>query len=255
MIDLHCHYLHGVDDGARTLEEGLRLAKAAEMNGITEAVLTPHFHPPIYSWKIDDLTVVKDELEAAMKADDIRLTLHLGAEVRLSGETIDVLTEADVPLIGMLDGMGILLVEFPDGRIPVGMEEACRYLLRNGIRPLIAHPERNREVMVNVDRIAGFHAMGCLLQITAGSLLGSFGRRALSTSFELLSRNLVGAVASDSHNLLHRPPLMREARDLLRRNYGSQFAQRLTESTPGDIVAGRQLQAGARLLNDRRERL
>jgi protein-tyrosine phosphatase len=132
-----------------------------------------------------------------------------------------------------------LLLELHDGRIPPFAVNAIRHLRRLGIAPIIAHPERNKAVMANPDCLEQFIGEGCLLQLTAASLVGRFGPQAERTAFELLAREWVQFVASDAHNRLHRPPMMRPARKLLAQRFGSARADALTQTGPAALIAGR----------------
>lgn len=239
MIDLHCHFLPGVDDGARTLKEALALSAASVANGIAHAVVTPHVHPGIFENRLSTLLPVFVEYQKALKEAGIGLEVSLGGEVRLHPDAFDLLAADDLPVIGKLDGDRIVLLEFPDSQIPAGALAACRAFADRGVRLLIAHPERNKEVMHRPGRIKPFVDAGCLLQLTAASVIGRFGKLALDTAHRLLSAGLVAAVATDSHNLAHRPPVLREAREAITRLYGSDLACRLTEELPAAIVSGR----------------
>jgi protein-tyrosine phosphatase len=236
MIDLHCHFLPGVDDGARTLDDALALAAASVANGITQAVLTPHVHPGVFDNNLATLGPVFRRFKDALQAADISLQVFLGGEVRLHPDAFDLLAAGDLPMVGKLGGQRILLLEFPDGQIPVGAAASCRYFAKNGVRWMIAHPERNKRVMHDPMCIRPFVDAGCLLQLTAASVIGRFGPQALHTAHQLLAKGLVEVVATDAHNLTHRPPLLREAREAIELLYGSGLAHRLTEETPAAIV-------------------
>lgn len=236
MIDLHCHFLPGVDDGARTMDDALALAKASVANGITHAVLTPHVHPGFFNNRLSTLLPVFDRYQGELKSAGIDLRVSLGAEVRLHPDAFDLLAAGDLPVIGSLGNDRIVLLEFPDGQIPAGAAAACRHFADRDIRLMLAHPERNKEVMRDPSRITSFVDAGCLLQVTAASVIGRFGPQALACAHHLLARGLVAVVATDSHNLAHRPPLLREARDAIAKLYGLGNAHRVTEEMPGAIV-------------------
>lgn len=240
MIDLHCHLLPGVDDGARTMDDALALARASVANGIREAVLTPHVHHGVFDNNLSGLLPVFVQFQAALKAAQIPLVVHLGGEVRLHPDAFEMLTTGELPVLGKLGSDRIVLLEFPDGQIPMGAVQACKLFADHGVRLLIAHPERNKEVMRDPNRIKPFLDAGCLLQLTAASVVGRFGPQAQKSAHQLLARGWVGLVASDAHNLTSRPPMMQEARAYLMQHYGIGLAYRLTEEMPGEVVAGRQ---------------
>lgn len=237
MIDIHCHLLPAVDDGARGIQDSLALLKWAARDGIQEMVLTPH----IYFGRWDNsLTMLKPRFEAferlvASKAIPIRL--HLGAEVHLLVESIGMLEQGEIPFVGVWEQQPAMLIELHDGNIPPYAASAMRFLRRQGIRPIIAHPERNRAVMKQPERVEELLAEGCLLQLTAGSLTGGFGKAAEAAAHTLLSRDWVTFVATDAHNLRHRPPVLSQARQVLAQRYGEPVAEDLTRRFPALLLA------------------
>ena len=215
MIDLHCHLLPGVDDGSRTMEDALELARAAVANGIHTSVLTPHIYPGVFDNQRSSLLPVFAEYRQALWEAGIPLDVRLGGEVHLHPDVFDMFARGELPMIGGLNGKKMMLLEFPDGAIPHGSDVACRMFADQGVHWLIAHPERNKAVMRNPDIIKPFVDMGCMLQLTAASVVGAFGRSAGQTAHTLLTRGLAHVVASDAHNLAHRPPRMGKARRYL----------------------------------------
>jgi protein-tyrosine phosphatase len=175
MIDLHCHLLPGIDDGAKSLDEALAMARASVDNGIHHAIMTPHLHLGRYE---NTRTIVEAYLASFRKAlrdAEIPLEIDVAAEVRVAPEILTLLKQGEVPFLGEMDGYRILLLELPHTHIPPGAEKLVDLLLRQRIRPLIAHPERNRDVIRKLDKIEPFIERGCPLQITASSLVGIFG--------------------------------------------------------------------------------
>lgn len=236
MIDLHCHLLYGIDDGAQSLEESLNLARAAVADGITAAALTPHIHPGRFDNQKSRIVLHVAAFRAALQANHIPLQVFAGAEVRLGLDSLAQLQAGEVPFLGRVNGCDILLLEFPHQHIPVGSQQFVDKLLSMNIRPLIAHPERNKSVMADPRRIHPFVDAGCWLQVTAGSLTGGFGAASQKTAFSLLDEDLVHVVASDAHNLSARPPHLREARRVVNECYGPDAAQLLFQTRPARIL-------------------
>ena len=237
MIDLHCHYLPGIDDGAQTLTESLALARAAVADGITHAVMTPHVHVGVYENRTAGIDAAVESFRQALAANAIPLAISAGGEVRIGAELIDLLQVNEIPFLGQLNGQRVMLVEMPHGQIPVGADRLTAWLLKQNVLPLIAHPERNKDVMRNLAKLDPFIRQGCLLQVTAGSLLGRFGEVAERRARELLDRGDIFAVATDAHNMDNRPPLMRAARAFLAAEAGEATAKALTETNPRAILA------------------
>ncbi|HCI53583.1 MAG TPA: capsular biosynthesis protein [Gallionella sp.] len=236
MIDLHCHYLPGIDDGAESMEDSLNLARVAVLDGITHAAMTPHIHPGRYENIRSSAVVATEQFRRALQQAGIPLQIYAAGEVRLSSEVIELLEQDELPFLGTLNGFRILLLEFPYGHIPLGTEKLARWLLAQNIRPLIAHPERNKVIMQNVEAIAPYIDIGCLLQVTAASVIGDFGVPARQSAALLLERGWVHVIASDAHNLTHRAPKMKAARQCLFENFGAGIAEQLTRLNPAKIL-------------------
>jgi len=237
MIDLHSHLLYSVDDGAASLEESLALARIAVADGIHTAVLTPHIHPGRYKNKRSSLLSKVLRFQGELESAGIPLLLRLGGEVRLSVESLELLIEGEVPFLGTVDGYRIVLLEFPHQLIPVGSQQFIEKLLSMKIRPLIAHPERNKAVMAQPERIRIFVDSGCWLQLTAGSVAGRFGEHSKQTADWLIRNDLVHVLASDAHNAEHRPPILSEGRNALVALVGESKAWEMVRERPARIIA------------------
>lgn len=239
MIDIHCHYLPAVDDGAADIQDSIALVRLGVRDGVRQFVLTPHVYVGRWDNALDDLRPKFEAFKRLIRSKQIDAQLYLGAEVHLLAESIDLIERGRVPFIGGWAGERAVLLELHDARIPPFAVEAVRHLRRRQIRPIIAHPERNKSVMTDPACLEPFLAEGCLLQMTAGSIVGRFGKPAERTAMDLLDRGWIHFVASDAHNQLHRPPLMRAARRRLGEHFGVDVARELTQDAPSTLVAGR----------------
>lgn len=236
MIDLHCHLLPGIDDGPDTLEQALELARIAVANGITHSVVTPHVHPGRYE---NDAASVQQSLTAyrsALAQAGIPLQLGFAGEVRLSVEVLAMVEQNRVPFYGEVDGYRIMLLELPHSHVPPGSDALVGWLLDRKIRPMIAHPERNKDVMRSLDKLQPFIDAECLFQVTAGSVAGLFGDYALRVACALLEAGHVTVLASDAHNRDFRPPRLDHGRDAAARLIGEKAARRLVYDTPRTLV-------------------
>lgn len=249
MVDLHCHHLPGVDDGAASLQEGIDLVRAASANGIDRIVLTPHIHPGRYANSASSLKVRFESFRRAVAALKLPVTLALSAEVRFSDELFTQIERDDIPLLIGADGAKVLLLELPHSHVPAGWEKLLRWIHKRGITTMIAHPERNKDVMRHPELVAEFIAEGCLIQVTAAALIGGFGTRAKGAAEDILKRGWVTILATDSHNLAHRPPLLREGGMAAAVILGESKAWDLVSTTParlsGDMFA--EVAVGCRL--------
>lgn len=237
MIDLHCHMLPGVDDGPGTLAEALALARLAVQHGITHTVVTPHVHPGRYENDAASIARALADFRQALQQAGIPLQLGYAGEVRFSVEILALVQQDLLPFYGELDGDRVFLLELPHSHVPPGAEQLLRWLRERRIRPLLAHPERNKDIMRKPDKLRPFLEAGCLLQLTAGSVAGEFGPAAQDTARLLLERGHVTVLASDAHNETHRPPRLDHGRDAAAAIVGAAAAQAMVSSTPARIVA------------------
>lgn len=238
MVDVHCHFLPAVDDGAANLAEGIALVRASHANGISRILLTPHIHVGRYDNTRSSLEVRFETFRRALLSANIPVELALAAEVRCSDELMGLIERDEVPFLLDARGNKTLLLEMPHSHVPPGIDQLVRWLQKKNIRPLIAHPERNKEFMVQPQRIADLCKAGCLTQITAAAVIGRFGDKAQTTARWLLDNNLVAIIATDAHNARHRPPLLREAAQWVANRYGVEHAWRLVGATPAALTVG-----------------
>ncbi|MGH8765409.1 MAG: tyrosine-protein phosphatase [Burkholderiales bacterium] len=238
MIDLHCHLLPGIDDGPETLDEALEMARLAVAAGIEESWVTPHLH--VGRWENDLARIVPavEAYRAALAVAAIPLKVGFAAEVRLDYEIVPLIEAGRVPFYGELDGYKIMLLEFPHSHVPVGAAKFVNWLLQRRIRPMIAHPERNKDLMREPQRLEPFVAEGCLVQLTADAVAGEFGELSAQRAREFLERGWVSVLASDAHDTKARPPRIAAGRDVAAGIVGEAEARRLVYDIPLSIVRG-----------------
>src|SRR5690554_3149601 len=236
MIDLHSHLIPGIDDGAPDLATALALAKIAVDDGITHMVCTPHIHPGRYDNTIESIQQALAELQQGLIDEQIQLTINAAAEVRFGMELMVSVKQQQILFLGEWHGQPVLLLEFPHGEIPFGAERLTAWLIQQGIQPLIAHPERNKGLMRAPGKIKPFIEQGCLLQVTAGSVAGRFGEPAQALAHALLKEGVVTILASDAHNLEHRPPILSQGCAAAAAIIGEAAAQRLVLDNPWAIA-------------------
>ena len=200
IVDIHCHILPGIDDGAADIEESIRMAKQAVGSGISHVVATPHIFPGKYENSVSNIKLARDLLLNEIKAIDLPLKVAAAAEVHLSESIVPLVEDSKLPFIGSWEDKRVLLLELPNHQIPYGTEFLVDWLQDKGISPMIAHPERNRVLMNNMEALYGFIDRGCLLQTTLGAFVGMFGERVRQFSKFLLNSNLITVIASDAHS-------------------------------------------------------
>lgn len=236
MIDLHSHLLPGIDDGARSLGESLQLARMAVADGITHITFTPHVHPGRYDNTLSSIQPVFERLKEALENEAIPLSVAMAGEVRLSAEVLMLVAQNQVPFLGEWDGKKVMLLELPHSHIPPGSDKLVKWLLDRDILPMIAHPERNKDIMRDLGLITPFVEMGCLFQITAMSVAGGFGLPAAQRAMEILEKGWATVLATDAHNLDRRPPVLSEGYKAACAVVGKDAADELVAENPRKIA-------------------
>lgn len=224
MLDIHSHILYDVDDGSTSIEESLKLLKKAQSEGISVIFATPHKDPQYQPSKELILDRVK-ELNSMCQDNGLEIQVLPGQEVRLYDNIVD--DYKNNKLITLNNAGRHLLVEFPSSHVPKYATRLFYELLLAGVQPILVHPERNSEIISNPQLLFNIVETGVLTQITAGSIMGKFGRKAKKLSHLFMAHNLVTFIASDAHHIKTRDFHMRSAYKKIRKKYGLDYATQL----------------------------
>lgn len=226
MIDIHHHLLFDTDDGPKDLDSSVAQAEAAAADGITHVVCTPHANDTfafVPERNEERLAAIRERLNGKLK-------LGLGCDFHLSYDNIEDALKN--PVKYTINHGKYLLVEFAEFMIPENIGDTFYEFTVRGMRPIITHPERNPLLQRDPTRMGEWLRTGCLVQVTAASLNGRFGRRAQALSWEMLERNWVHFIATDAHNLASRAPAMKPAFEAIAKKFGEDTAQRLCVENP-----------------------
>lgn len=236
IVDLHHHLLPQVDDGATDPATAVELARVAASEGIATIVCTPHTLDGVHDVPRERAREAFARLRDDCAAAGIAIELRLAAEVRMHESIAGVLAASpDVSL----DGAGrYLLLELPHQSIPSTLPQFLFALRARGTTPVIAHPERNLAVRGDPSLAAAWVASGALLQLTAGSLDGTFGKPIEACALTLLRAGIVHVIATDAHSLQRRPPRIQPALRVAASIVGDDGARRLAVENPRGIVDG-----------------
>lgn len=239
MIDLHCHILAGVDDGPVRPEQSLEMARIAAADGITGIVATPHGadfdsgrDEPLTR---NDIVDMASRLEGEIAAASLDIKVYPGVEIHISPETPALLDSGQV--FG-LNCTNYLLVELPFEQYPRYTEDTIFKLQVKGYTPVLAHPERCSAVRENPELLYGLVQKGCLVQVTAASLLGQFGGKVKESTVLMLRHNLAHVIATDAHGMGRRDPVLSLAVEEAGRLAGKDQSLRMVTSIPAAIIAG-----------------
>jgi len=234
LIDLHCHILPGVDDGAKDLQTALAMARIAVEDGIEIVACTPHITPGVYDNRGPEITRAIASLQESLDAANIPLQLTCGADAHLAPDLGEGLRERRVPSLG---GSRYFLLEPPHHVAPPRLDLAVQDLLNEGHVPVITHPERLSWIEDHYDLMNAMADAGAWFQITAGSLTGRFGPRPRYWAERMVDEGLTHILATDAHNVRNRAPRLAEGRDAVAARLGPEEARRMVIDRPRGILA------------------
>jgi protein-tyrosine phosphatase len=236
VIDLHTHILPGIDDGVKTEDEAVEFARLARADGVTTIVATPHCKEGFY---FNDRPAVLDavaHLRKRLATEGVDVGLVPGAEVHLCAEIPARIRDGRAPTLS--DNGKTLLLELSLTQYPPDLEKLVFQLKLAGIITVLAHPERIRYFQDDPSRYEALVRLGAYGQITTGSIVGSFGAETSELAAWMIRRRLVHVLASDSHNLRGRPPILSEALAATAALIGKEAAQRMVQEVPAALLRG-----------------
>jgi len=239
MIDIHCHLLPKMDDGAKSWEETLEMCRVAAKDGVTDIIATPRFGKAFLQYSLEDIRKTVRLLNSHLDNQRIPLNIHPGADIFLEPGTLELARQGRLPTLA--DGGRYLLLEPPDRDPDQGLEQTILDFQALGLTPVLAHPERvcQGQDLGWLERLLD---LGCLCQIAAGSLEGGFGRQVRKDAARLLKKGMVHFVASEATSPHERPPLLSQAREELLDLVGREPTLRLLKTNPRALLEGRSLE-------------
>lgn len=237
MVDLHCHILPGIDDGARDLEASLDMARRAVDDGIEVIVATPHWPYESESTPAARILELTSDLQDELNQAGIPLRLLPGHECVITPDLPDELASGRALAFGNGKARYALL-ETPYHHLPYYLRDIVFQIQSRGFASIIAHPERNPIIQNDPEQLLEYVRSGCLVQVTAGSLTGQWGAASKKTGLTLFRRGLAHIISSDAHSANSRPPVLSEARKLVADVIGEEVARKAVEDIPRKVIEG-----------------
>ena len=234
MVDIHCHILPDVDDGARCIKESLMMLRRAAAARVETVVATPHLIRGVYEIEFLERERMVADLQKAADEIGIKIQIKSGVECYLSPEILE-----DTSKLGELtlnNNGKYILVELPMQIIPSYVEDVLFNLNMQGITAVLAHPERNMWIWRDPNILFDFVTKGCVAQLNVGSILGYFGNRIKKAARILLTHKLVHVIASDMHSA--ESPTLDQAIPVVEELLDPEYASRMFTEVPRHILAG-----------------
>lgn len=233
VIDLHCHLLPGIDDGARDMSMSLAMARAFVDQGVEIVACTPHILPGLYHNTGPQISQAVAALRIALQEHDIPLQIVAGADNHVVPDFVGQLQRGHLLTLA---NSRYVLVEPPHHVAPPQLDQMFFNILASGFCPILTHPERLSWIEQKYSLIRQLAAQGVWMQITCGSLRGAFGRRAQYWGEKMLDEGIVHLLATDAHDPQRRRPDLAEGRRLAERRVGATQAQHLVLTRPKAVV-------------------
>lgn len=243
MHDIHSHVLFDIDDGAKQLDMSIELLRSAAEDGTRRIVATPHIRDELWPNRRPGIVARLEEVRAEVRRQRLDIEVVLGAELYFSSELFAGVRSGEFPTYA--DRRRYVLFELSRNFVARQVQDTVFRLQGAGIVPVLAHPERNQRLMAQPELVAELVGQGTVMQLTAMSITGRFGRSAKKAADELLRRGLAHVVASDAHRPDKRPALLGEARASIARDYGEARAQTLFVDNPRRIIDGEEVDVAA----------
>jgi protein-tyrosine phosphatase len=234
MIDLHAHFLPGIDDGARDLDTALEMARMAVADGVEIQACTPHILPGLYHNTGPQIRLATRILQGHLDRNEIPLTLITGADVHIAPDLVDGLRSGRV--LSLADTRYVL-IEPPHHVAPPRLVDSFFGLLLAGYAPILTHPERLSWIEQHYASIERLSDNGVLMQLTAGSLIGAFGRGPRYWAERMLDEGRAHILASDAHGVGRRRPNLGRGYEAAAERVGEEEAGLLTLGRPWIILA------------------
>ena len=239
MVDIHCHILPEVDDGAWDMEAAVAMARLARDCGVKKIITTPHFKGEPRSLEAIGLFQHQRRLlQSRLKREQIEVELLPGAEVLCVPQTLELARTGRLPTLGV--GRDVLAEFYFDAGAGF-MDETLHAMQELGYLPVVAHPERYGAVQRDPELSRSWFHRGIVLQVNKGSVLGAFGRRAEDTAVRMLYRGHVHIIASDAHSPEVRTTDLEPVRRWCLEHLGQEYTRILLEDNPGRVAAGKSM--------------
>ncbi len=233
MIDIHSHILFGVDDGAETFDESMKLIKEEVEKGVTHIILTPHFNKRDYHLHKEKVSVNFHALKEAAKKENLNVQLYLGNEVYMDFKNYTSVIENGFTTLA---GSRYILVEFNEIIPPDNMPEICYEINVSGYIPILAHAERYEIFNKNRNLLSEVLNEEAHLQVNASSILNKENKGRNKFAHFLLKNKLVSFVASDVHNTTSRKFYLDEAYKEVSKKYGQEYADEIFKFNQLNVI-------------------
>lgn len=233
MIDIHCHIVPKVDDGARNMEQAARILQQEYRNGVTAVIMTPHYRRGMFETPQEKIDEQFRKMQKMAQKSRSGMKVYLGCECHTNRELVAELNAGKRPTMA---GSRYVLTEFSSVHGYDIVRNQIYELVAAGYIPIVAHAERYGCLLSDPKRVEELRELGAEIQLTSGSVLGEEGWREKYFCRKLLKRRWADYIASDVHNLTDRPVNLKQCSELVEKAYGRLYAEQLFIKNPMNII-------------------
>ena len=227
MIDMHCHILPGIDDGAKDEKDALELLRAEKEQGISKVVFTPHFNPERIS--LDKfLDMRKKSYERLKNTEGFS---GLGIETKLGAEVYYSMRLIEMDVSGLcFENTNYIMLEFPTNVRPYGITHTVQNLMDRGYTPILAHVERYGYFTNDPIQLYDLVMSGCVAQVNAAAVVSGIVNKGVS-ALQYIKWEMAHIICSDAHSLEKRPPNTKAAYELVEKKLGKDYTDWLKKNS------------------------
>lgn len=233
MVDIHCHLLYGVDDGAKTIEESIAMLEEAHNQGIRAMILTPHYRHGMFAYPKEEIAEHYSNLKPYAK--DMGIALALGTEYHVNTHMVEAFESGRCRTLA---GSRYVLCEYSHDSEYSFIYQMTQELILHGYVPVLAHVERYACMVDDLERADQLRRLGAWIQLNADAVLGLEGMAPRKFCKKMLKAGYVDVIASDSHGIQKRACHLGKCREVLNKKYGEEYAKELLCDNPAKIIAG-----------------
>ena len=229
MVDFHTHILPNIDDGSKSVEETFALIKEAEKAGFDAIISTSHYIEQYYNVPNRDRKIWLDALSSKFDEQNINMKLYLGSEIYITEKIVELIKEEKAATI---NNTKYVLFELPMNAKPFYLNDVIFEIMKNDMKPILAHPERYSFIQKNPNEIYDLIQKGVLMQSNYASFIGYYGNGVKFTARKLLKNNMIHFLGSDVHTSKTIYPKIPKILEELKKLIGEEKVYELTEKNP-----------------------
>lgn len=234
MIDIHCHVVPGVDDGAKTLYDSGKILQKEYFDGVQAVIVTPHYRRGMFETSQEQINRQFEKLHKMTAKSRSGMKVYLGCEYHSNFAMVRDLKKGLRPTMA---GSKYVLTEFSSRHTYTNIRNQIYDLVAAGYKPIIAHAERYPCLIDDYSRTVELVRSGARVQLSSGNVMGAMGRREKKYCHYLLKNGLVSFIATDAHDVEIRKPDLKECADYIVKKYGEDYAADIFIRNPQMIIA------------------